>query len=171
MSDLVGADQRKRRKGLAVESLVASTCILSSDGELNVATSLVDDEGVDLVFFRRTGEPTLSVQVKATFTLKSKVFVKLTDTTFEPRDDFYILVLVVDSPTASIKQAWLIPSKDFAAIRKGTTALTFAVSVGGTTNQWARYRVSRNRLASRVLKHLDELTERSKQRAGSTCAS
>jgi hypothetical protein len=37
--------QREKRKGIASESLVASTCVLGSDGELNVATSLVDDEG------------------------------------------------------------------------------------------------------------------------------
>ena len=42
-------------------------CVLSSDGELNVATSLVDDEGVDLVFYRSAGGPTLSVHVKPPF--------------------------------------------------------------------------------------------------------
>jgi len=42
-------------------------CVLGSDGELNVATSLVDDEGVDLVFYRSARGPTLSVQVKSHF--------------------------------------------------------------------------------------------------------
>lgn len=41
------------RMGKAAEYLVAAACILASRGELNVATSLVDDEGVDLVFHRR----------------------------------------------------------------------------------------------------------------------
>lgn len=46
-------DQDSARKGKAVEHLVAATCILTSGLKLNVSTSLVDDEGVDLVFHRR----------------------------------------------------------------------------------------------------------------------
>lgn len=53
------------RMGKAVEYLVAAACILASRGELNEATSLVDDEGVDLVFNRRGSSATLAVQVKA----------------------------------------------------------------------------------------------------------
>ena len=53
------------RMGKAVEYLVAAACILSTRGELNVSTSMVDDEGVDLVFHRRDSSATLAVQVKA----------------------------------------------------------------------------------------------------------
>ncbi len=53
------------RMGKAVEYLVAAACILATRGELNVSTSLVDDEGVDLVFHRRDSTATLAVQVKA----------------------------------------------------------------------------------------------------------
>ncbi len=52
------------RKGKAVEHLVAATCVLASGFQLNVSTSLVDDEGVDLVFHRRGHTATLAVQVK-----------------------------------------------------------------------------------------------------------
>ena len=34
------------RMGKAVEYLVAAACILSTRGELNVSTSMVDDEGL-----------------------------------------------------------------------------------------------------------------------------
>ena len=37
------------RMRAAAEYLIAATCILATGGELNVSTSLVDDEGVDLV--------------------------------------------------------------------------------------------------------------------------
>lgn len=47
------------RMGKAVEYLVAAACILSTRGELNVSTSMVDDEGVDLVFHRRESAATL----------------------------------------------------------------------------------------------------------------
>jgi hypothetical protein len=36
------------RMGKAAEHLVAAACVLSTRGELNVSTSMVDDEGVDL---------------------------------------------------------------------------------------------------------------------------
>lgn len=52
------------RKDKAVEHLVAARYILISGMELNVTTSLVDDEGVDLVFRRRDVPITLAVQVK-----------------------------------------------------------------------------------------------------------
>ena len=155
--------QRQKRKGHAVEALVAGYCILASDGELNVATSLVDDEGVDLVFFRKAGEASLSVQVKAGFTGSKvvdrdhKVQVDLKVSTFEAKDDFFILVVVVDPPTAEIMHAWLIPSVRFAAIRSENTTLRFAVSLAGTVNRWDEFRVAAKDLASEILKHLDQL--------------
>jgi len=53
------------RMGKAAEHLIAAFCILATRGALNVSTSLVDDEGVDLVFHRRGFTATLAVQVKA----------------------------------------------------------------------------------------------------------
>jgi uncharacterized protein GlcG (DUF336 family) len=58
-------DRDAARKGKAVEHLVAATCILMSELQLNVSTSLVDDEGVDLVFHRREASTPLAVQVKS----------------------------------------------------------------------------------------------------------
>jgi hypothetical protein len=49
----------------AAEYLIAVVCILASRGELNVSTSMVDDEGIDLIFHRRESPATLAVQVKA----------------------------------------------------------------------------------------------------------
>lgn len=53
------------RMGKAAELLVAATCILQSRAKLNVSTSIIDDEGVDLVFHLREHTATLAVQVKA----------------------------------------------------------------------------------------------------------
>ena len=52
------------RMGKAAEYLVAAVCILVTGGELNVSTSIVVDEGADLVFHRRGGSAMLAVQVK-----------------------------------------------------------------------------------------------------------
>jgi hypothetical protein len=61
----LGKSASAGRMGKAVEYLVAAACILTTRGELNVSTSMVDDEGVDLVFHRRDSSATLAVQVKA----------------------------------------------------------------------------------------------------------
>lgn len=53
------------RLGKAAEYLVAASCILATHGQLNVSTSIVDDEGVGLVFHLRDHTATLAVQVKA----------------------------------------------------------------------------------------------------------
>ena len=52
------------RMGKAAEYLIAAACVLSTRGELNVSTSMVDDDGVDLVFHRRDGVATLAVKSK-----------------------------------------------------------------------------------------------------------
>ncbi len=53
------------RMGDAVEHILAATCILRSRAQLNVPTSLVGDEGADLVFHRRGGMATNAAWVKS----------------------------------------------------------------------------------------------------------
>ncbi len=120
--------QREKRRGIPAESLVASMFVLGSDGELNVATSLVDDEGVDLVFYRSAGGPKLSVQVKSHFfDAPGKIERRgakalLNPGTFRPRPDLYLLFLVVDQYAARIQTAWLVPSEEFSKSRRARTS-------------------------------------------------
>jgi len=66
--DYLGKSPDAGRMGKAAEYLVAAVCILATRGRLNVSTSIVDDEGVDLVFHLRDSTATLAVQVKARMT-------------------------------------------------------------------------------------------------------
>jgi hypothetical protein len=117
--------QREKRRGIAAESLVASMCVLGSDGELTVATSLVDDEGVDLVFYRSAAQPMLSVQVKSHFFDTPEKIERrganalLNPGTFRPRRDLYLLFLVVNQYEARIQTAWLVPSEEFSKSKTG----------------------------------------------------
>src|SRR3954447_17781303 len=90
------------RLGKAVEHLVAATCILTSGMELNVSTSFVDDEGVDLVFARRGQPKTLAVQVKSrrltgTSMSRGMFRTQVRDATFSARDDLFLLFVVNDA--------------------------------------------------------------------------
>lgn len=154
------------RMGKAVEYLVASACILASRGELNAATSLVDDEGVDLVFNRRASSATLAVQVKARMSDSKRVqagsflaFVR--SQTFRPRRDLDLLFVHVEVTEARLLTAWLIPSADFAAMAGTPNSrgrLRFSASLKpDSQDRWRKYRLEPAELAPRVLERLDEL--------------
>lgn len=134
-------------QGIAAESLVASMCVLGSDGELNVATSLVDDEGVDLVFYRSTGGPTLSVQVKSHFydapekIERRGVNALLNPRVFSARDDLYLLFLVVDQYEARVQTAWLVPSVEFSNRRTGKNLRFQASADPDSGSPWAHFLV------------------------------
>lgn len=154
------------RLGKAVEHLVAATCILTSGLQLNVSTSFVDDEGVDLVFARR-GEPkTLAVQVKsrrsAGASLASGIFrTQVRDATFAEREDLYLLFVAVDPDEGVFDLAWFVPSIDFANATSvnSQNRRRFVASAKATTqDQWSSYRCSRQDLAGRILNAIDRLS-------------
>jgi hypothetical protein len=152
--------------GKAVEYLVAASCILATRGELNASTSLVDDEGVDLVFNRRNGTATLAVQVKARMSDSKRVqrdglvaFVR--SQTFVPRPDLDLLFVAVDIMRGAVMQGWLVPSTDFSAtVTKPNSRgrLRFGASMKpNSKDRWVKYRLSAEELAPRILARLGEL--------------
>ncbi len=153
------------RMGKAVEYLVAAACILSTRGELNVSTSMVDDEGVDLVFHRRDSAATLVVQVKARMSDSKRVragglvaFVR--SQTFRARADLDMLFVAVDIERGSVMKAWLVPSVEFAALLKPQNSgkYRFGASLkDDTKDRWAGHRLEANELAPAILKRLGEL--------------
>jgi len=152
------------RIGKAVEFLVAASCILSSGAKLNVTTSMVDDEGVDLVFHRRGSSASLSAQVKARLRSSKQVqedrFVALVrQQTFRPRNDLYILFVVADAEKATFGPVWMVPSLDFASKARAVGArqnLRFSASLAHHANdQWHPYRLDREQLARRILDLLE----------------
>lgn len=167
------ADYREKspaagRMGKAAELLVASACMLSSRGELNAATSLVDDEGVDLVFNRRGSSATLAVQVKARTSESKRAvsgrFVAFVRTqTLRERGDLDLLFVMVDANEARLLAAWLVPSSEFVARAGQQNArgrLRFAASMKpAAQDRWSAYRLTPAELAPRVLERLAELNE------------
>jgi hypothetical protein len=142
------------RKGKAVEHLVAAMCVLASGAELNALTALVDDEGVDLSLKRRDGTRTLDVQVKSGFVderanLRDKgIFIAdVRRETFRPRDDLYMLYVVVHGRRAEIQRAWLVPSNEleargFKVAPGGRSLQRFQASnKQGTEDRWRAFRL------------------------------
>lgn len=155
------------RIGKAVEHLVAASCILASDAELNVSTSLVDDEGVDLVFHRRGGSATLAVQVKSrgsdtSEVRKGRFAANVRKATFDARPDLYMLFVIVDRPTAQLGPVWFIPSTDFDehANTTGKGMRRISANTGPAANdRWLQYRMSFEELPESILTVLKALED------------
>ena len=154
------------RMGKAAEYLVAASAILATRGELNVSTSIVDDDGVDLVFHRRGHTATLAVQVKSRMSDgvlvgTGRVQANVRDATFRPRRDLDMLFIVVDPQEGRITTAWLVPSIEFdelVSTPNGQGRRVFAASMKpGAGDRWRRWRLTAAELAPRVLDRLAEL--------------
>lgn len=152
------------RMGKAVEHLVAASCILVSRARLNVSTSLVDDEGVDLVFHRRGGTATLAVQVKARMSDSKRVtsggfvaFVR--KQTFQARSDLYMLFVPVDVKAGAFDMVWFVPSDCFeAGAQRSTGRLRFAASLKSESkDKWHQFKLTREQLPQRILEILAAL--------------
>lgn len=175
MSDLAAEPSKHTgsgRKGKAVEHLIAASCILSSGGELNASTSLVDDEGVDIVFHRRGSSRTLAVQVKSRFDEaegsshlhKQGIFIgDVRAVTFQARDNLYLLFVAVRSRDADFGPLWFIPSHEFAAKAQrlgGSPPRTRRISASAkpdSQDQWRQYRLEKSDLAPAILAALDRV--------------
>ncbi|MFF9204430.1 hypothetical protein ACF1AE_21940 [Streptomyces sp. NPDC014986] len=154
------------RMGKAAEYLVAASCILATGGELNVSTSLVDDEGVDLVFHRRGGSATLAVQVKARMSTgvqvqQGRLMAFVRSQTFRSRDDLDMLFIAVDVERGAIMTAWLVPSGTFADMAGEPNSrgrLRFSASTKpDSKDRWTPYRLTAAELSQRILGRLSEL--------------
>ncbi|WP_055486760.1 hypothetical protein [Streptomyces sp. WMMB 322] len=156
------------RMGKAAEYLVAASCILATGGELNVSTSLVDDEGVDLVFHQRGRSATLAVQVKARMSTaanvqRGRLVANVRSQTFQPRSDLDMLFIAVNVEHGTIMTAWLVPSGAFdemAGEPNSSGLRRFSASMKSESrDRWRPYRLSAAELAGRILARLDELAQ------------
>ncbi|OZV77517.1 hypothetical protein CA850_22830 [Micromonospora echinospora] len=156
------------RMGKAAEHLIAAFCILATRGVLNVSTSLVDDEGVDLVFHRRGSTATLAVQVKARMSdskrVQSEGFVAFVRSqTFAPRPNLDMLFVAIDVVHGAVMKAWLIPSRDYEATLGAPNSrgrYRFSASMkDDSKDRWRGYRLEAHELPQAVLRRLDGLVE------------
>jgi hypothetical protein len=164
------------RIGKAVEHLVAASCILASGARLNVSTSLVDDEGVDVVFHQRGGVATIAAQIKSRSTntagiAKGAFAAFVRGQTFRPRFDLYLLFVVVDQEAASIGPVWLVPSVAFDenAPMTGRGLRRFNASTRPkASDRWRGYRLDGEDVPAQLANRLLDLLARGSPARDST---
>ena len=143
----------------------AASCILTSGLRLNVSTSLVDDEGVDLVFHRRGKSTTLAVQVKSRsmatkgISQRGRFYAQVKGATFRPRRNLYLLFVPVNTEEGTFPFVWLVPSKTFAKrpVNKRGRRIFSASTKDGSKVQWSKYRVDRADVADKILEAIKKL--------------
>ena len=135
-------------KGSIVESYLVQFCIAKSEGQLNVARPLADDEGVDLIFYKRgQSKNTLYAQVKSRYATSKRVRqqqiqCRVKRASFTPRENYYMLFLAFDHEEQQIEKLWLVPSIDFYEKTRHQTGTRMVFSTGYTTeNKWTQYRI------------------------------
>lgn len=146
-------------KGKIAANLVGMACALRSQGEINFASPFVDDEGVDLVFFKKGGSgKAILVQVKSR-TIQSKLLskgtfrVQVRRASFKPRDGYYFVFVALDeSGERLLDTLWFIPSLDFAENLAGQTNESVLVFQSRFTSKdmWEKYRISLEELPQRI---------------------
>jgi hypothetical protein len=112
-------DSLSSLKGKIVATLIGITCAEGSDGQINFASPFVDDEGIDLIFFRKGGTgKAILVQVKGRTTeselLKRGTFrAQVRRSSFKPREGYYFIFAAFDKLEKKLRDTlWLVPSKD-----------------------------------------------------------
>jgi hypothetical protein len=153
------------RKGVAVEHLIAATCMLASNLESNVSTSLVDDEGVDLVFHRRARSTTFAVQITsrswsgAGMRSHQRFIAQIRTSTFRPRHDLFVIFVAIDTTFADYGPVWLVPSQTLAPVGGADRGrLRFVASAAPDSgDRWVRFRHERSELPDRLLEELELL--------------
>jgi hypothetical protein len=146
--------------GKAVEHLIASTCVLGSGGVLNAWTSIVDDEGVDLVLQRRNSPETLALQVKSRLTTakgiaeKQLFHTQVRKATLEPRRELHMFFVIVDPKAVSIETVWIVPSLEFvehAPLSPHEKYKFVSSAKANSKNKWSGYRVAPDEVPQRLL--------------------
>ena len=134
-----------------------------SNGEINFASPFVDDEGVDLIFFRKGGSgKAVLAQVKSR-TMQSKLLsqgtfrVQVRRAGFKPREGYHFIFVAFDeSGKGLFDTLWFIPSVDFERKLVGQTNETVLVfqSRFNSRDMWEEYRMSLDELPQRIVQIL-----------------
>ena len=106
--------------GTAAEIMVACQLMLASRGRLSSYVPLVDDDGIDVMVHDKLTHQSLGLQIKSwTFLSEARPQTVQFDVGRNTwRDDarLFLLCVAIDGHTAQLEAAWLVASRDVAAI-------------------------------------------------------
>lgn len=158
------------QRGIAGEELFAACVTLTSAGDLELFKPLVDDDHTDVTVGKRGMVPALAIQVKTALTLDRKelAVARMAFPEGRPRQHPAFVYAVVYVPDASVEAAWIVPSPDFNRLayrgvgRRGKGIELQFMASPSRGDKWARFRITRLNLGSRLLEVISRLPRNSR---------
>jgi hypothetical protein len=151
----------KSQLGRAGELAIAFYGLVTSGGELEAFSPVVDDDHVDLVAGRRGSLPSIGIQVKTTDRLDANGLVQALASypEGELREDEAFLYAVLLLRSVEIRAVWVVPSPDFNRlayqyVKAGRQVLEFRASPD-RQDAFAVFRIDPLQLGSALLSRID----------------
>lgn len=150
-------DLSPSQKGLLVENYISNSIMLQGRGNIVVAKPIIDEDGVDLILYRKDNLKTLFCQVKSRFSLnKNNCQFQIRKNTFRTDDKIICIFVYFLEEVNRIKYIWCVPSKYVSENRDNETNdnLVVAPSVLDITfDKWSRYRISEDKIIDELSKY------------------
>jgi hypothetical protein len=154
-------------QGKISSTLIGIACAQGSEGKVNFATPFVDDEGVDLIFFRKgSSAEALLAQVKSNRWESKKAqsgqfIAQVRRQSFNARKGYYLIFACLDHALNKLHNPiWFVSSKDFEretrVQNKKRKNLTFSSRFDSKKGRWKKYRMNLEELPKRVEQELRE---------------
>ncbi len=156
----------KSQIGRAGELAVELYALVTSRGELDIYSPVVDDDHVDLVAGLRGGPPTLGIQVKTSPALDRSGLVEARASypVGQIRDDpnFFYAIVLLDG--VRIETIWLIMSPDFNRlayhiVEDGKVVLEFRGRPSGD-DAFAKYRIDPPQIGAAIVSSINDSPHR-----------
>ena len=152
-------------KGQIAVTLLGIACSHYSMGNINFAFPFVDDQGIDLIFFKKGSEAKVMLaQVKSrtegSQSMQKKKFrSQIRIASFRARRRYFLIFITLSkSGTGLLDTLWLIPSLEFEEElknQKKDKVLVFDSSFKAK-DMWAKYRLNLGDLPNRILYYMEQ---------------
>lgn len=150
-------DLSASQKGLLLENYISNSIMLQGKGNIVVSKPIIDEDGVDLILYRKDDLKTILCQVKSRFTVnKNNCQFHIRKNTFRTDDHFIFLCIYFSEKTNRIKYLWCVPSKYVLENRdnENNDKLTIAPSVlENSSDKWSKYRITEDKIIDELSKY------------------
>ena len=132
-----------------------------SNGKINVASPLTDDEGIDLIFYKRgQSDKTIYAQVKSRYSSSKRVQKRqlrcqIRRSAFTPRENYYIFFIAFNREAQQIIKVWFVPSLILVEKLKNQKSKNYVFHSGfDSQDMWEQYRIDLKELPKKILEAL-----------------
>ncbi len=150
-------DLSSSQKGLLIENYISNSIMLQGKGNIVVSKPIIDEDGVDLILYRKDDLKILFCQVKGRFSVnKRSCQFQIRKNTFRIDDKIICIFVYFLEDRNSIKYIWCVPSKYVSENRDNETDKLFVVApsvLENTSDKWSKYRITEDKIIDEIRKY------------------